>query len=142
MSMHACAHAHRWPLARLQMHMHAHMHTHATCTHMHAAAWIAADCRAFLLREFGPAVARRFDGFAHNAHRADLWRCVCARLLIVCHDAPTPTSPSHGVVSYAVLYLRGGVYLDIKTKLARPLSHSFPTRPTAAAASSEAPPTW
>ena len=54
----------------------------------------------WLGREFGPAMLERFHALSHPAHRIDLWR-------------------------YALLWMRGGVYLDIKTTLVRPLELTF-----------------
>ena len=48
----------------------------------------------------GEQMLERFRSFRHPAHRVDLWR-------------------------YVTLYLRGGVYLDMKTVLVRPLERTF-----------------
>lgn len=60
-----------------------------------------AECEAFMLTHFPECLPsfRRLQG----AHRADLWR-------------------------YCVLYVHGGVYLDIKTVLRAPLDALFPSR--------------
>jgi len=55
-----------------------------------------ADAVAFLREQFISAVPEAFKNFTLGAHKADLLR-------------------------YAVLYIHGGVYLDIKTQLVRPL---------------------
>ena len=54
--------------------------------------WTDDECEQFLLEEFGERARAAFRGFTHGAHRADLWR-------------------------YAILYKRGGIYLDIKSGL-------------------------
>jgi Glycosyltransferase sugar-binding region containing DXD motif len=58
------------------------------------------ECLAFLEKHFHPYVAESFR-YLKGAHKADLFR-------------------------YALLYLRGGVYLDIKTELLMPLDEIFP----------------
>jgi len=57
------------------------------------------ECREFLRKYFIPEILQKFDEF-EGAHKADLFR-------------------------YCVLYLYGGVYLDIKTVLIRPLKEVF-----------------
>ena len=57
------------------------------------------DCIAFLTRHYHADVVKTFH-LLRGAHKADLFR-------------------------YALLYLKGGVYLDIKTELVRPLSAVF-----------------
>lgn len=57
-------------------------------------------CRHFLKAHFPEIVLTTFDGFQRGAHKADLWR-------------------------YCVLYVHGGVYMDIKTVPLRPLSKIF-----------------
>lgn len=61
------------------------------------------DCLEFLGKYFEPIVTETYHNLA-GAHRADLFR-------------------------YCVLYVQGGVYLDIKTELIRPLDEVF-TDPT------------
>ena len=56
-------------------------------------------CRQFLKEYFIPEVLNRFDDLK-GAHKADLWR-------------------------YCVLYIYGGIYLDIKTILVKPLNEIF-----------------
>ena len=53
------------------------------------------------LRPFGESVLRCYQSLTEPAHRCDLWR-------------------------YCMLYQTGGVYLDIKTILTRPVSEMFP----------------
>ena len=60
------------------------------------APWTDEMCVQFLRDEFGPTVADAFRNLRKGAHKADLWR-------------------------YAILYKRGGVYLDIKSGLYEPL---------------------
>jgi mannosyltransferase OCH1-like enzyme len=60
-----------------------------------------AEAEAFLEAHFRPIVASTFRALEMGAHKADLFR-------------------------YCVLYVRGGVYLDIKTVLVRPLDGIFP----------------
>lgn len=48
-----------------------------------------ADCRAFIHDHYPPQVLQAYDALIPGAYKADLWR-------------------------YCILYLRGGVYLDIK----------------------------
>lgn len=60
-----------------------------------------ADVEAFLSKHFVPGVLAAFRNLKYGAHKADLFR-------------------------YAVLYVHGGVYLDIKTELVRPLANLFP----------------
>jgi len=62
--------------------------------------WNDTHCEAFLHEHFGRRVAASFRRFKHGAHKADLWR-------------------------YAVLYMYGGVYLDIKVVARRPLAEIF-----------------
>eukprot|EP00038_Savillea_parva_P008268 m.175840 g.175840 ORF g.175840 m.175840 type:complete len:501 (+) comp14058_c0_seq1:253-1755(+) len=61
------------------------------------------QCMEYLRRWYGPRVARRFECTPNGAHRADLFR-------------------------YALLYHRGGVYMDVKTVLTRPLREVFTDR--------------
>ena len=58
--------------------------------------WNDAQCLEFLRQEFEPYVAQAFLDLREGAHKADLWR-------------------------YAILYKRGGVYLDVKSGLYEPL---------------------
>lgn len=58
------------------------------------------ECRHFLLQHYGPAFVKKFNELKMGAHKADLFR-------------------------YAYLYVHGGVYLDVKTKLNRPLKTIF-----------------
>ena len=58
-------------------------------------------CERYLREHFDPAVLARYHGLKRGAHRADLWR-------------------------YCVLWREGGVYLDIKTELIRPLADILP----------------
>ena len=53
------------------------------------------------IQSFGDKVVRCYQSLSHGAHRCDLWR-------------------------YCMLYRTGGVYLDIKTILTRPVSEMFP----------------
>jgi len=62
-----------------------------------------AECIAFLTSTFDKDVVRTFHALSRGAHKADL-------------------------VRYCLLYTYGGVYLDIKTELTRPLRDIF-TRP-------------
>jgi len=62
--------------------------------------WNDTHCEAFLHEHFGRRVAASFRRFKHGAHKADLWR-------------------------YAVLYIYGGVYLDIKVVARHPLAEIF-----------------
>lgn len=55
---------------------------------------------AFLSTEFGPEYVQTYKRLKLGAHKSDFWR-------------------------YCILYARGGVYLDIKTKLIRPLREVF-----------------
>jgi mannosyltransferase OCH1-like enzyme len=48
-----------------------------------------ADCRAFIQKYYEPEVVRAYDALVPGAYKADLWR-------------------------YCVLYVHGGIYLDIK----------------------------
>lgn len=59
------------------------------------------ECKVFLRDKFGLRVASRFDELKAGPHKADLFR-------------------------YCVLYIYGGVYIDIKTVLVRPLQECFP----------------
>jgi mannosyltransferase OCH1-like enzyme len=59
------------------------------------------DCLAYLRRHFGPQHEKRFLTMEMGAHKADLWR-------------------------YCVLFKEGGIYMDIKTRLTRPVSEMFP----------------
>ena len=58
------------------------------------------DCRKFLLDHYGTNFEKKFNEFKKGAHKADFFR-------------------------YAYLYIHGGVYLDVKTKLNRPLRTIF-----------------
>jgi hypothetical protein len=60
-----------------------------------------AACEAYLGAHFHPDVLARYRRITRGAHRADLWR-------------------------YCVLYREGGLYLDIKTHLLRPVSTFIP----------------
>lgn len=60
-----------------------------------------AGCVASLRALEGKAAVTRFRAFAKGAHKADLWR-------------------------YCILFHKGGTYLDVKTRLVRPLSEMFP----------------
>ena len=55
---------------------------------------------AFLSEHFVPAVGKVFAGLQEGAHKADLFR-------------------------YAMMYIHGGVYFDIKTELIAPLNYLF-----------------
>ena len=55
---------------------------------------------AFLSEHFVPAVGKVFAGLQEGAHKADLFR-------------------------YAMMYIHGGVYFDIKTELIAPLDYLF-----------------
>lgn len=48
-----------------------------------------ADCREFIKNNFEPLILEAYDGLIPGAYKADLWRC-------------------------CVLYINGGIYLDIK----------------------------
>ena len=61
------------------------------------------ECVQFLRSEFGEAHVRQFHYLSRGAHKADL-------------------------VRYAWLYKHGGVYMDIKTILTRPISELFPDK--------------
>tara|TARA_Y100000389_G_C17403612_1_gene486788 strand:- start:278 stop:1048 length:771 start_codon:yes stop_codon:yes gene_type:complete len=58
------------------------------------------DCRQFLLQHYDSSFEKKFNELKKGAHKADLFR-------------------------YAYLYIHGGVYLDVKTKLNRPLRTIF-----------------
>lgn len=58
-------------------------------------------CRAYLATHFPPAVVAKYLELDMPAHRADLFR-------------------------YGVMFVEGGVYLDVKTVLVRPLDEAFP----------------
>ena len=58
------------------------------------------DCRQFLLDHYEPSFEKKFNEFKKGAHKADFFR-------------------------YAYLYIHGGVYLDVKTKLNRSLRTIF-----------------
>lgn len=66
-----------------------------------------AGCEGFLVEHFPPAVADKFRSMAVGAHKADLFR-------------------------YAWLYIHGGIYMDVKTILVRPVVELFPDRRAAA----------
>ena len=55
------------------------------------------DCRNFIEKHFNSSVLRAYDNLIPGAFKADLWR-------------------------YCVLYIHGGVYMDIKTVMLKPLS--------------------
>lgn len=59
--------------------------------------------REFILTHFGEKTAKAFDGMKKGAFKADLFR-------------------------YCVLYIEGGVYLDVKTWLIKPLDEIFTDR--------------
>jgi hypothetical protein len=59
------------------------------------------EIRGFLKEHFDSKVLKSFDELKFGAHKADLFR-------------------------YCVLYVHGGVYMDIKTELVRPLEGLFP----------------
>ncbi len=59
-----------------------------------------AACARFLARHFAPEIGARFASIPSGAHKADLLR-------------------------YCLLYVHGGVYLDIKTELTRPIDALF-----------------
>lgn len=58
------------------------------------------QCRDFLYHHFIPKVLNKFDELKKGAHKADLFR-------------------------YCILYIFGGVYLDVKTVLVKPLRDIF-----------------
>lgn len=58
------------------------------------------DCKNFLKKYFKPKILNKFNRLRSGAHKADLFR-------------------------YCYLYIKGGVYLDIKTELILPLSDIF-----------------
>ena len=60
------------------------------------------ECLAFLVEYFNPSVAELFASLEHGAHKADL-------------------------VRYALMYIFGGVYFDIKAELITPLDYMFPS---------------
>lgn len=60
-------------------------------------------CLAFLAAEYGDRHVETYRRLKLGAHKADFWR-------------------------YCVLYVRGGVYMDIKTELTRPLNDIFERR--------------
>ena len=64
------------------------------------------QCKAFLRKHYPKEVVARFDTLPLGAFKADLFR-------------------------YAYLYVNGGIYLDIKTELRRPLAELFPDRTVA-----------
>ena len=59
-----------------------------------------AECTDFLTTHFKPPVLKLFNKLQHGAHKADLFR-------------------------YCLLYVKGGIYLDIKTKLIKPIDKIF-----------------
>lgn len=61
------------------------------------------ECVKFLTTYYGQQYAMRFKNLGHGAHKADLFR-------------------------YCLLYRQGGIYLDIKTELMRPLDGIFKDR--------------
>lgn len=58
------------------------------------------DCVTFIEKHFPPNVLTAYNKLEHTAHKADLFR-------------------------YCILYINGGVYLDIKTVLLKPLKDIF-----------------
>jgi mannosyltransferase OCH1-like enzyme len=58
-------------------------------------------CLKFLKENYGGRVLEKYMSFSLGAHRADLFR-------------------------YCYLYLNGGIYMDIKTRLVRPVAEVFP----------------
>ena len=58
------------------------------------------ECHAFILEHFGTRVADKFNDLKVKAHKADLFR-------------------------YCYLYQNGGVYMDIKTELIKPIDEIF-----------------
>jgi hypothetical protein len=58
-------------------------------------------CKEFLLEHFDGKVLDAYNSLRHGAHKADLFR-------------------------YCVLYIKGGIYLDIKTQLIKPIKELFP----------------
>lgn len=58
------------------------------------------ECLQFLQLHFSPSVSQAFSSLKHGAHKADL-------------------------VRYAFLYVWGGVYIDVKTELIKPLADIF-----------------
>jgi mannosyltransferase OCH1-like enzyme len=58
------------------------------------------DCEDFLKKYFIPDVFKKFKTLKKGAHKADLFR-------------------------YCVLYLYGGIYIDIKTELLKPIDYIF-----------------
>lgn len=69
------------------------------------------DCVRYLTDHFDPSIIERYNQITQGAHRADLWR-------------------------YCVLYREGGLYIDIKTVLTRPLSEFIPNDHNASVLSS------
>lgn len=59
------------------------------------------DCVNFINKYFGPKLVKRFNNFKCGAHKADLFR-------------------------YCILYIKGGIYFDIKTELIEPVEKTFP----------------
>lgn len=66
--------------------------------------WGDRECRDFLREHFVPRVLATYDGYEVGAFKADLWR-------------------------YCALFVHGGVYLDIKTRLHRHLDEVFVSDP-------------
>jgi hypothetical protein len=58
------------------------------------------DCVAFIKKHFEPIVLTSYNSLQNTAHKADLFR-------------------------YCLLYIHGGIYLDIKTVLLKPLKDIF-----------------
>lgn len=58
------------------------------------------ECTDFLTTYFKPVVLKLFNNLKHGAHKADLFR-------------------------YCLLYVKGGIYFDIKTKLIKPIDKIF-----------------
>ena len=58
------------------------------------------ECKAFLKKYYKPIVLDKFNSIQSGAHKADLWR-------------------------YCILFLYGGIYLDIKTVLIKPIKYIF-----------------
>jgi mannosyltransferase OCH1-like enzyme len=61
------------------------------------------QCLNFLQNYYGDKVVKTFNDLQNPAHKADLWR-------------------------YCILYMYGGIYLDIKTELLMPLENIFTNR--------------
>lgn len=61
------------------------------------------DIITFLLKHFGIEAVHKFHSLKEGAHKADFWR-------------------------YCVLYIYGGIYMDIKTELIEDLNSTFPDK--------------